>query len=539
MNDMQISGIWDPQRAPDAKSFRFADRHLGLQFGNDVALQQDEQRLLLLDGELFDVTIADALRDRARLDQAFGYFAYVHHDKHSGETTIGTDRFGYFPMYYAFEEGRLVFGSTMDFVRSQLEHCSPDYDAWEDLLVLGEVLGERSTVKQIKRLLYGTRIAIRDGRVAFETFWTPEMPPPPMAEAEFIAENNRLLGQALVLTAGNAKRKVVLLSGGEDSRRIAVGAVKQQLPVDFYTQESIYRGSYTRCVDRDIKPAAKVAELLGRPHYSEALPTHAQFLANWQLRDTALGFECIAHEWLLPLARKIERPALIYDGIVGDITINGHYFKEFPAALDNYRNVDAMARMICGDRQSPWLDELRRHTETSLFERVRALLASYPESPHRLSYFFILNHTRRKISCASQLFRLQGHSTCYPFLYYPLFLQSLRIDPTLLLTKFYQRECMAAQMPEALSVPTTRGRIGNEWLLARGNEAQEQADCLLENLQVSDRALAMFPAFRRRYPLARALGRLGPLPLRKLGWFIPQVSRFSAFLDWLEQRPQA
>src|SRR5207248_11229310 len=130
--------------------------------------------------------------------------------------------------------------------------------------------------------------------------------------------------------------------------------------------------------------------------FIEPMPDDTQFLADCMTRDTVSGFECTAHEWLLPLARRIAPESLIYDGIVGDVTVNGHYFKEFPAAVDNYRNVDDLARMIAGNLRPMWL-EVGRRTDTSLWERIRQLLSSYPDSPHRLTFYFILNHTRRKI----------------------------------------------------------------------------------------------------------------------------------------------
>lgn len=534
-NNKPIFGVWRPQGILQRQGFDFVSDCLGLNFGGCVSTIANEDLFFAIDGEIFDLSHEQAIRDQSKLDAAYGYFAYVRVDKRTAHVTIGTDRFGYFPIYYAIEKDCLFFGTSLAHVKSKLKYRSPDYEAWEELLVLGEVIGDKSTVKQVKRLRYGTRIDIRGGKWALTTYWTPEMPDRPMDETAYIRENNLLLGEAFALTASNARRKVVLLSGGEDSRRLAVGAVNQGLEVDFFTQESIYRGKYKVGVDRDIKLAAKVAEVLGRPHYSASMPDEAQFLANWKRRDDVLGYECIAHEWLLPLAHRIEPGALIFDGIVGDITMNGHYFKEFPKAVDKYRDVEALATMICGSDPRTWLDELREHTQSSLEDRVKALLATYPESPHRLTYFFVLNHTRRKISCVSQLFRQYGHATCYPFLYYPLFMQSLRVDPNLMGEKFYQRECIAAQIPEALYIPTTRAKdLSPEWLVPMGTKEQDQSDYLLRNLTVSDVALATFPKFRNRYRVLRATKGLGMAAFRHFGWFIPSIARFSSFLDWLD-----
>ena len=511
----------------------FAAGGFKLRYGAAVSVLEDDRCVFAIIGQLFDVPLEVAMHDQMRLDTAYGNFSYVRYEKKSGAITIGTDRLGFSPIYYAFENNCFIFATSLGYVKSRLRVRTPDYDAWEELMVLGEVIGNKSTVKQISRLLHGTRIEIDGAGVTFPIFWTPEVPEL-TSEEDYISGNNRLLGEALALTQSNNLRKVVLLSGGEDSRRLALTAVKQGLLVDFYTQESVYRGDYAVGVDRDVKLAEKVAEVLARPHFIEPMPNEENFLINWHSRNTTLGFECTAHEWLLPLAKRINRGALIYDGIVGDITTNGHYFKEFPAALKNFKDIDALAEMICGNKRSPWLSELRRHTTSPLKDRVKDLLATYPDSPHRLTFYFILNHTRRKIACVSQLFGLAGHFTCYPFLYYPLFLHSLRIDPSKLLTKFYQRECMAAIGPEVLSVPTTREEVSDNWLILRGDKAHEQDDYLLTQLQISNKALEMFPRLKYRFIALRALSHVTMRPLRAYGWHIPSIARFSSFLEWID-----
>ena len=535
---MYIGGIWGRATSPVGGRADFAAGSLRLCWGHFVTTHEDERRFVATQGQAFDCPFTGAAIDPHRLESAYGLFFYVVYEKLTDTVSLGTDRFGYFPLYYALQNERFIFGSSLEFVKNQLERREPDYEAWEELMVLGDVIGEKTTVKQIKRLQEGTRINIKTNGIEFHRFWRPEVPDP-VDESKYVRENNVLLEEAMSLTVGQSRAKAVLLSGGEDSRRIALAAARQDLAADFYTQESIYKGRYRVHVDRDVRLAARVAALLGRPHHIEPMPHIDQHLSNSKLRDTRLGFECIAHEWLLPLARRISPESLIYDGVVGDITINGHYFKEFPAAVEKYRDVDGLAAMICVKPQHPWLDEFRRRGETTLIERVRLLLASYPDSHHRLTYYFVLNHARRKTALVSQLFGMYGHWTCHPFLYYPLFIQSLSSDPRLQLEKFYQRECMAALAPEILSVPTTREKLWEEWLISRGSENASQEAYLLRHLRVSDAALELFPEFRSRYRIVRALSSVSGKLLRRFGWFILPLARFSAFLEWLERDDRA
>ncbi len=541
---MNFGGTWTPENRTEIESNipNFKAKGLNLYCGSFVSSVENENRFLLLEGQLFDSTIQQAILEPSRLETAYGYYGYVWYDKTTEEIRIGTDRFGFFPIYYAFENDVFIFGSSINFVKDRLKYRSPDYEAWEEIFVLGEVIGEKSTVKQIKRLSEGTQIQIKDGKVSFRRYWQPEIPEP-VDEATYIRENNKLLDEAMSLTANQTRPKIVLLSGGEDSRRIALASVRQGLDADFFTQETVFKSKYTHWVDADVKLSVKLSDMLKRPHFIESLPNNSQFFEDWKARDSVLGFECVAHEWLWPLVRRITTPSLIYDGIVGDITINGHYFKHHPQAIDGYKDIDALAHMIYDGQNAAWVRKLRTKTETPLVERVKQLLNSYPDNPHRLNFYYIFNHTRRKISCASQFFALQNHWICYPYLYYPLFFQSLSLDPRLQLKKYHQRECMAALSPEIISVPTTRETpLPSEWLIPRDHEKMEQLDFLYRHLMINDEVLDIFPNYRARYRALDAYRKLTDCisskainwPLRRYGWFFEPLSRYSSFLEWLK-----
>jgi hypothetical protein len=521
----------------DKSSCCFSSKRFSLDTGQFLQTNENQNHFLAMEGLAFGLPIEEAILNPYAFETAYGHFAYVWYDKACEDVIVGTDRYGFFPIYYALENGLFIFSTSIGYVKSQLKHRSPDFEAWEEIMVLGEVLGEKTAVKQIKRLSEGTRIQIKNGKVSFYRFWSPEVPDP-VDETTYIKDNNRLLEEAISLTASAPKPKVVLLSGGEDSRRLALAASRQNLDIDFYTQESVCKGRDGRWVDQDAKLAAALSEMLGYPHFIQAMANGSQYLADWEKRNVSLGFECAAHEWLLPLTRRISSPSLLYDGIVGDVTINGHYFKKFPASIDNYKDSRKLATLISSSYGQGWLDGIRQKTESSLVDRIEQLLLGYPNSPHRLTFYFIFNHARRNISCVSQLFGVHGHQTCYPFLYYPLFLQSLAIDPKLHLTKFYQRECMATLYPKIVSIPTTReAPLSDEWLINKDFETNRQINYLLTHLTASEEALEMFPKFRTKYRLLHSYRKItgGVKYFDKLSWFLSPMVRYGHFLTWLEQ----
>ncbi len=532
---MNIGGIWQSGQSGCVEAFDFLARGLGLALGPNVRTFEDADYILFLEGQVYDQQVDQILSNITALETAFGHYCYVRLQKATGRVDIGTDRLGYYPIYHAFEGRRLVFGSTLNYVKSKLKRPTPDFDAWEELLELGEVIGDKSTVKEVKRLSPGTRLVIENEAIKFVRFWTPECPDV-VDDKSYIRQNNALLEEAVALTASQQRPKIVLLSGGEDSRRIALASVRVGLDVKFYTQQASHRSG----ADIDTALARKVAAALGDDVSVEPLPSSEQYVADWQYRDSLLGFECMAHEWLLPLVRRIGHKSIIYDGIVGDISINGHYFKHYPQFLERFADPDFLAHMVCGAVAKPWLSELRRRTTSSLVERVEGILSSYPASVHRLNWYFLLNHTRRKISLVSQFFAVHGHWTCYPFIYYPLLLQSLSADPRQQEDRFFQRECMAAVAPEIAAIPTTRGDVPAEYLERMPDADYRQSRALRQQLKISEEALDVFPLLRTRY---RILDRMRFPPadalLQRFGWFLEPVSRFSAFLEWLNNGSEA
>ncbi len=528
---MNIGGVLQLDGKLGGAGFSFIGKCLGLVLGPHVQVLENESHVLFLEGHFYGRPLTDGLTSIAHLEQAFGNFCFVRFEKATGHVDIGTDRTGLFPLYHAVQDGRLIFGTTLNFVKANLRNPTANHDAWEELFVLGEVLGDKSTIQGVERLRYGTRLSIAGGKVRSVQYWVPEQPDI-VDDATYIRNNNALLEEALALTSGESRPKVVMLSGGEDSRRLALGVTRAGIEARFMTQRASHQGGF----DVDTALAREVAKALGKEITVEPLPDAVQYVADWKTRNELLGFECTAHEWLMPLIRRTSPASIIYDGIHGGGTINGHFFKEFPQSVENY-SVDALARLICAGADRPWLAELRRNTSSSLAERVRDILARYPDSPYRINWFYTLHHTRRKIAFVSQLFARHGHWTCYPFNYHPLLMQSFSADPRHMRDRLFQRECMAALAPGIASIPTTRGDVPPEFLTEMAGDDRDQRRALRRQAVVSEEALDVMPMFRTRYRILNRLRSVaGGALVDQYGWFLEPAARFSSFLDWLKDK---
>lgn len=542
---MEISGTWEaglqlPVQSADAVC---PIPGLTLRYGKQVQIFETEQLFLAIEGALFDRT-PEELAARIDLAQsAYGCFAYVWVDRRTRETIIGTDRLGFFPLYHASEGGRFLFATSVEPVLRQLAKRTPDYAAWEELLTLGDIIGDKSTVKEITRLLPGTRIELSDGRVRLQRYWSLEFPDF-VDRDTYITENNRLLDEAMALTSRHSASKVVLLSGGEDSRRLAIAAVRQNLPISFCTQENTYTRDQAGPVDADLKLASHIAAVFARPHVVSSMPDAERYFEDVLERDACLAFECSAHEWLLPATRLLESPSLVYDGIVGDITVNSHYVRALPeGAFRADADARTLARHVGGEDVPPWLAEIARMSGSRLIDRIEQAIRDLPASPHRLNGFFVLNHSRRKTATVLQLFGRRGHATCYPFLYNPLFVQSLSLHPTEQRSVRLHKACMEAVCPQMLAIPTTRDvPIPEQWLISRRDVTLRHEHVQFDRSIVSERAMDVFPSFRKRYRVIDAWRKLGgrrfsgrlDKSIRDFGWQLGAVARFSRFLQWLD-----
>src|SRR5206468_60852 len=119
----------------------------------------------------------DVLAEPGRLQTAYGLFTYVWFDSQQLKTVIGTDRLGYSPLYYAEEPGCTRFSTSLSYLKSEILIRTPDYAAWEELSVLGELLGDKTPVREIRRADYGVTLEFIDGQMLVHRFWEPEVVP--------------------------------------------------------------------------------------------------------------------------------------------------------------------------------------------------------------------------------------------------------------------------------------------------------------------------------------------------------------------------
>lgn len=494
-----------------------------------VALYRQNRRLLAIEGVVFGDS--GQYTDPANAPhEAYGVFAYVRADRDEGLVQIGGDYLGFAPLFYYIDGETLAFASCLSVLKHFVPNPSCDFEAWDDILRLNDILGDKTVIRGVRRLQSGECIEIRNGKIAVKRVWEPRVVVP-MRPDEYVERNNELLLDAMRATREDDRSKIVLLSGGDDSRRLAAAASAESLSFSCATQSAIHSGG----VDSDVVIAQQVAKLLEVPHITTELPTTARALKDAVLREYWMGFETRLHDWVFPLVRKLPPGSLVYDGIVGDVTVNAHYFRKFEKSRQWFDDADRMSDILCRGAAI----QLRSDLVTStLQERIRTALAAMPKSPHRLTLFFLLNHTRRTIATWMELFRLHGHQVCAPYAYPAFFEQSLAMEVQDYLGCFYQRVCTERLDPRMAAIPSTREARSKVLAVDLAGAKRDRLQMIARRAPIRTEVADLFPQLRSRLRFRNLLGGktlLSLIPNTGLWWLGPAI-RFSRFLDWLDDR---
>lgn len=523
---MHLLGIWNPEARQPYPGASISFGGLSVYVSQQGTICENDETMVAYQGRIFDRSSDELLGRGGAIDQAYGIYSYVKIARPESEISIGTDRLGFGPLYYAMEGGNLLFATSLILLKDRLRKTTIDYEAWEEILNLERILGEKTTIKEIKRLGAGQKIVLKDRRITFETVWTPEEPTY-TDPASYVEQNNRLLYEALELTKADQGSKTILLSGGDDSRRIALAA--RECGLDFALASQITVGPGDR--DEDTTIARKVAEALGKSIQIGPAATPSENLEEILSRNVWLGFEAPLHEWIAPLLRTIKQDSLVYDGALGGVLINSHPYREHSSYLDCFDDLDAVANLVCPrDIRFKFPGHL---TDSSIKERIRAQFEALPRSPHGLSYYFLMTRTRRTIASWHQLLYLNGLWPCVPFLYYPLFLQSLSLPPELQRDRHFQYECMRELDPAIADLPSTRRDVPDDMVVDLGGLHRARQRKLAHSAKIREDVFELFPHFRRRSTLQVLSTKAG---LKGRFWITERLHSLSLFMDWLDDK---
>ena len=176
-------------RGPDSDGY-FYEKGIGLGFrrlsiidiktGNQPIYNEEGDVVIVFNGEIYNYkelrlkledkghrfstdsdteTIVHAYEEWGEVefaDKLNGMFAFAIYDSKRKKLVLGRDRIGIKPLYYAVIDGNLIFGSEIKAVLAARKvNAAVDFDAFSSYMLFGTSFGDRTLVKEIRRLLPG------------------------------------------------------------------------------------------------------------------------------------------------------------------------------------------------------------------------------------------------------------------------------------------------------------------------------------------------------------------------------------------------
>ena len=285
-----------------------------------------------------------------------GMFAIAVYDEKKRKLLLARDRLGIKPLHYAFEEGRLLFGSEIKTILaagSGLRDLSTD--SLLQYIQCGYIPDPSTAFTKIAKLPPGYLLEFEDGRVTSRQYW--EVPNfstfEPKSEEQCLDEMEGRLSEAVRIRLIADVPLGALLSGGTDSS-IVVGfmARASSTPVRTFSigfeETGFDERPYARAVARHF--GTEHHEFTIRPNIHEVLNYLTSFL------DEPFGDSSMLPTYLVSrLARQFVKVVLSGDG--GDELFAGYDTYQSQMALSRFDWIPRWAGSLYRDAIFPILPQ--------------------------------------------------------------------------------------------------------------------------------------------------------------------------------------
>jgi len=218
---------------------------------------------------------------RALLDRLSGMFAFALWDRDRRELFLARDHLGVKPLYYAWHNGALAFGSELKALRPfpRLPQTL-DLDALALYLECQYIPAPRSIYLGIRKLPAGHWLSVREGELSTGEFWRPSyVPKHTFPESVALEQLDARLARSVESMLVADVPLGAFVSGGVDSGVIAALATR----ISGRALDTFNLGFRGRDVGSEHEEAARVARHIGSRHHclmlapEEVLPA----LARW------------------------------------------------------------------------------------------------------------------------------------------------------------------------------------------------------------------------------------------------------------------
>lgn len=214
-----------------------------------------------------------------------GMYAAVVYDQDANTLSAFRDRVGIKPLYYGFQNGRLIWGSELKAITAYLapEALNLDAHAALDFLVYRYIPAPRSIYREVRKLPAATLLQcqLSTGELVTTKYWQlPVSVERSLAWPEFKDRFDATLRESVVGQLVSDVPLGLLLSGGLDSSAVALQAAAENPGMKSFSLSFADLG-------RDETPVARaMSEHLGTAHYTrefdgEHLDSLETLMSTW------------------------------------------------------------------------------------------------------------------------------------------------------------------------------------------------------------------------------------------------------------------
>ena len=372
---------------------------------------------------------------------------------------VENDRYGLVPMYWATARDRLTLASTPRAALAAGVSPDLDLDALAVLEHFGQLVGDDTIFRELKRLPPDVRLRLDRAEPHLEggPFVVPEQPLDRNAAIDaYIEEFRSAIGRRLPDAP-----YLHPLSGGRDSRHILFALVEAGVP----PSELLTVRHMPPKPDEDARVAGLVAERLGLRH--RVLPRSRHPVEDEASKNRLSHFEApFTHTWSMPLVRHLAGyDGVLFDGFGGDTLSMARYLKTEQLLLYRSGRLEELAeKMLRPEERAPTLlprrrgivsgDGRNRSDRGRAIERLARELVLHVDAPNPIRSFKFWNYGRRLIAL-SPLGLLHRRRVLLPYVDTGLFELLAGLRPEVIMPKggHFHTEAIRRAFPRWADIP--------------------------------------------------------------------------------------
>jgi len=420
---------------------------------------------------LEDLMSSDSVDSIAELR---GSFAIASVDEQAAIVTLISDHTGSYPLYIAEYKSAVIFSTQIKAILSIFPvKVSIDTDSVATMLSIGEMIGNRTLVREVSVIPAGSRICIGANGIATEQYWTYLHESDSSVDYKDLRDEvGHTLVSAVKRSVKGFKKADIPLSGGLDSRFL-LGLANTEVEIEAYTWGT------PNC--RDIRYAKKIVEPLSIKHsvydYDPSyLVTQAE-LGVWITE----GQTPVTNFHVLPYVDKVssEGESVLLDGFAGDGVLGGNFLGDAWLNNPDIRNAgEGLWRwrlpVAASAGPSVEFNSISARAKEIFVEQYRS--HSGDSSMDKVMSFLIDNRVRRTTMCGTEILRT-GAYVRQPFMdvdfldvtrkiphswrkRHKFYLDVLKVHGKNVASPQWQRSCLPANAPYSLTIASLALQFG-------------------------------------------------------------------------------